>query len=127
MSAKHYVATVGELQPGGKRIVEAGGKSVGVYNIDGVYYALRNLCPHQGAGLCEGVTSAYVTSSGPGDFAYTCEGEIVRCPWHQWEFDIKTGQMVVDPRMRTLTYDVSVEKYEVSVDQEARIYVHLPA
>ncbi|TLS51656.1 Rieske (2Fe-2S) protein [Paenibacillus antri] len=122
---KYLVGKVGDIPPGGKKIVDAGSRSVGVYNVQGRYYALRNLCPHQGAALCTGVTTAFVTSSGPGDFAYECEGEIVRCPWHQWEFDVKTGQMVVDPATRTIAYEVSVEKYDVSVDDEEYIYVHI--
>lgn len=122
---KHFVGKASEIPPGGRKIVEASGRSVGVYNIRGSFYALRNLCPHQGAELCSGVTTAFVTSSGPGDFAYECEGEIARCPWHQWEFDIKTGQMIVDPKMRTMTYDVSVEKYDVSVDEEDQVFVHI--
>ncbi|SDD57289.1 Ferredoxin subunit of nitrite reductase or a ring-hydroxylating dioxygenase [Paenibacillus sp. UNCCL117] len=122
---KHLVGKADDLPPGSKHIITIGGRSIGVYNIHGAYYALRNLCPHQGAALCSGHTTAFVTSSGPGDFSYECEGEIVRCPWHQWEFDIKTGQMVVDPKMRTMTYDVSVEKYDVSVDEEDRVFVHI--
>lgn len=123
---KYCVGKASDLAPGEKMIVEAGGRSIGIYNIRGQFYALRNLCPHQGAALCAGVTTAFVTSSGPGDFSFECEGEIARCPWHQWEFDIKTGQMVVDPATRTMTYDVSVEKYDVSVDDEEFIYVHIP-
>lgn len=122
---KYLVGQASELPPGTRHIVEAGGKSIGIYNVNGTYYAIRNLCPHQGAALCSGKTTALVTSSGPGDFQYEREGEIVRCPWHQWEFDIKTGQMIVDPKMRTMTYDVTVEKYDVSVDSEDRLYVHI--
>jgi nitrite reductase (NADH) small subunit len=122
---KYLVGKAAELPIGSKRIVEVGGKSVGIYNVNGSYYALRNLCPHQGAALCTGVTTAFVHSSGPGDFQYECEGEIVRCPWHQWEFDVKTGQMVVDPKMRTMTYEVSVEKYDVSVDESDQVFVHI--
>ncbi|MFC4597414.1 Rieske (2Fe-2S) protein [Cohnella hongkongensis] len=122
---KYFVGKASDLPPGSKQMIEAGGRSVGVYNINGTYHAIRNLCPHQGAPLCSGHTTALVTSSGPGNFSYEREGEIVRCPWHQWEFDIKTGRMVVDPRMRTMTYDVSVEKYDVSVDQEDHVFVHI--
>ena len=122
---KYLVGKKSELPPGSKAIVDAGGRSVGVYNLAGAYYAIRNLCPHQGAALCAGRTTSLVTASAPGQFAYECEGEIVRCPWHQWEFHIKSGQMVVDPKMRTGTYEVSLEKYDVTVDEEERIFVHM--
>jgi len=121
---RYLVGTVSEIEPGSKKIVDAGGKSVGVYNVGGQFYAIRNLCPHQSAGLCEGITTSFVTSDYPGEYHFEREGEIVRCPWHFWEFDIKTGEMVVDPKTRTKVYDVSVEKYDVVVKEE-QIFVHM--
>lgn len=123
-SQKYVVATVSEIAPGSKKIVEAGGRSIGVYNLDGQFYALRNVCPHQGAQLCKGLVKPLVVSSGPGSFEYEREGEIVRCPWHQWEFDIKTGCMIVDPAMRTKTYEVTVETFGVTVE-EGQVIVHM--
>ncbi|WP_138750825.1 Rieske (2Fe-2S) protein [Paenibacillus sinopodophylli] len=123
-SSQHIVGTVGEIPPGTHKIVEVGGRSVGIYNINGVFHALRNICPHQGAELCKGIVSAYVTSDGPGDFQFDREGEIVRCPWHQWEFDIPTGCMITDAVMRTKTYDVTVEKFGVSIDNDL-ILIHM--
>ena len=50
-------------------------------------------------------------SDGPGDYRLARHGELVKCPWHGWEFDIRTGQSWSDPeRTRTRTYPVSVEK-----------------
>jgi nitrite reductase (NADH) small subunit len=120
----HTVAQVSEIPPGTHKIVVAGNRSIGIYNIDGQFYALRNVCPHQGAELCRGLTKPLVSSSGPGRFEYEREGEIVRCPWHQWEFDIKTGCMIVDPAMRTKSYEVTVEMFGVSVEDGA-VIVHL--
>jgi 3-phenylpropionate/trans-cinnamate dioxygenase ferredoxin subunit len=124
MPERHLVGTVSELVPGSKKIVDVKGRSIGIYNVKGEFYAIRNVCPHQGAELCRGITTSLITSNGPGEFCFEREGEIVRCPWHFWEFDVKTGQMIVDPKMRAKSYDVSVEKYDVSVDEE-RIYVHV--
>lgn len=121
---RYLVGNVNEFMDGRKKIVTAGGKSIGIYPIGGRLYAIRNVCPHQGAELCKGHTSAWIESSGPGDFRYEREGEIVRCPWHQWEFDIKTGCLVVDPSTRTKTYEVTVERFDVTVDQE-QVYVHV--
>ncbi|CAG7627499.1 Rieske (2Fe-2S) protein [Paenibacillus allorhizosphaerae] len=121
---RHIVATVSEIPPGAKKIVEAGGRSIGVYNINGQFHALRNVCPHQGAELCKGLVKPLVVSHSPGSFEYEREGEIVRCPWHQWEFDIKTGCMIVDPAMRTKSYEVTVEKFDVSVE-EGHVIVHM--
>jgi len=121
---RHVVANVSEIPPGAKKIVEAGGRSIGVYNINGQFHALRNVCPHQGAELCKGLVKPLVVSKGPVSFDYEREGEIVRCPWHQWEFDIKTGCMIVDPAMRTKSYEVTVEKFDVSVE-EGHVIVHM--
>jgi nitrite reductase/ring-hydroxylating ferredoxin subunit len=109
----HHLGTMDDFPEGSVKIVDVDRKSIGVYNIKGELYALRNRCPHRGAPLCKGLITSYVTSSEPHKFSMEQEGEIVRCPWHQWEFDIKTGQLVVDPRIRTKAYDVIVENGSV--------------
>jgi len=84
--------------------------TVGVFNLNGQFYALNNRCPHQGGPLCRGELTGLITSSAPGRYAYTRPGEIIRCPWHAWEFDITTGQAVVDPqRSRVRKFPVTVE------------------
>ena len=116
--AKHVIGTVEEIPPGEHKILEVAGRSIGVYNVGGEFYAIRNTCPHQGGPLCEGRVTGFVTASVPGDYTYTREGEIVRCPWHGWEFDIKTGQSWFDPvQTRVRAYPVTVEK----VAQAARL------
>lgn len=108
--AKHVVCRVDELPPGERKIVEIGGRSIGVFNVNGEYFALRNSCPHQGGALCEGQVSGFLMSPAPREYRYVRRGEIVRCPWHGWEFDIKTGQSWFDPqKTRVRTYPVRVE------------------
>jgi nitrite reductase/ring-hydroxylating ferredoxin subunit len=125
----HVVATTAELPPGERLIVELDGRSVGVFNVDGRYYALRNACPHAGAPLCEGTLSGLVTSTVPGSYEYVREGEILRCPWHGWEFDVTTGRSWFDPaKVRVRSYETTVERYEVEryeVEVRAdRVVVH---
>jgi nitrite reductase/ring-hydroxylating ferredoxin subunit len=106
----HVVATTEEIPPGERKIVEIAGRSIGVFNIGGRYYALRNTCPHAGARLCEGTLSGLVTSTTPGEYSYQRDGEILRCPWHGWEFDVTTGRSWFDPaRTRVRTYETTVE------------------
>ncbi len=108
--AKHQVAIVSEIPVGGRKIVEVAGRSIGVFNIGGEFFALRNTCPHQGGALCAGQLSGFLMADVPGNYTYTRRGEILRCPWHGWEFDVKTGQSWVDPeKTRVRTYSVSVE------------------
>lgn len=107
---RHVVCRTAELPPGERRIVEVGSRSIGVFNVHGKYYALRNVCPHQMAPLCKGVVTGTTLPSRPGEYRWAREGEILRCPWHAWEFDITTGRSVFNPhKMRVKTYEVSVE------------------
>lgn len=108
--ATHVVARVAELPPGERRIVEAEGRSIGVFNVDGRFYALRNACPHQGAPLCLGRVTGTVTPGAPGEYSWERDGQILVCPWHAWEFDLATGRSVFNPhRTRVRSYRVSVE------------------
>lgn len=108
--ARHVVGTVDEIPVGGRRIVEVGGRSIGVFNIGGEFFALRNQCPHQGGPLCQGPLSGLPQARVPDEVTYIRRGEILRCPWHQWEFDIRTGQSWVDPaKVRVKSYEARVE------------------
>lgn len=98
-----------QLPPGARRIVEVGGRSIGVFNVDGDYLAIRNRCPHQGGPLCEGVQVGELTSDEPGDYTYSRPGEIIRCPWHGWEFDLRTGASWFDPaKKRVRSYEIQL-------------------
>ena len=106
---KHVVAAVSELPPGSRRLISIRGRPIAVFNLDGEFYALVNRCPHQGAGLCEGDVTGLITADGPGRYRVSRKGEIIRCPWHGWEFDIRTGQSWCEPsRIKTRQYPVEV-------------------
>jgi 3-phenylpropionate/trans-cinnamate dioxygenase ferredoxin subunit len=107
-SNRWIVATVDEIQPGGKKIVAVGDREVGIFNLSGEFFALRHRCPHQGGPLCVGRIAGFLRSSTPGEYVYTRPGEMLRCPWHGWEFDIRTGQSWFDPRLRVRKYEVSI-------------------
>lgn len=105
----HPVCPVSEFPPGERRIVTIDGKSIGVFNVGGRFFALRNRCPHRGAPLCEGQISDLVTAPSPYVWEREREGEIIRCPWHSWEFDLTTGRSVCFPeRIRTKSYPAGV-------------------
>jgi nitrite reductase/ring-hydroxylating ferredoxin subunit len=112
---QHVVARTDEIPPGGRKIVRLEGREVGVFNLDGTYYALKNSCPHQAARVCLGRVVGTTLPRGVYQFEYGQEGRILRCPWHAWEYDITTGQSVFDPRVRVVTYPVQIVDDEVVV------------
>ncbi len=70
------LATLEELPAGAAKEVEFEGRVYALYNIDGTISAIDGICPHQGGPLAEGVI----------------EGTTVTCPWHGWQFDVRSGQ-----------------------------------
>jgi nitrite reductase/ring-hydroxylating ferredoxin subunit len=109
-SRKQIVAcNASDLLPGQRLILELDGKSIGVFNVDGRYFALHNRCPHMGGTLCEGPLTGTALATDQYHFEYSRQGQIQRCGWHGWEFDVKTGQALVDPLVRARTYPVTVE------------------
>lgn len=96
--ARHVVAPVAEIPPGGRKVVEAAGKRIVVFNLDGEFFALLDRCPHQGGPLSGGILCGLTLSEEPGTYRFSRSGEFIRCPWHQWEFDIRTGKSWFDPR-----------------------------
>lgn len=106
----HVVGRASELPPGRRKIVDVNGRSIGVFNVRGRYYALRNTCPHQGAPLCLGAVTGTPAPGRPGEYRWERDGEILVCPWHGWEFDITTGRSIFNPaKTRVRSYEVSVE------------------
>ena len=92
-------------------------RSIGVFNVRGRFYALRNHCLHQAALLCVGAIKGMTLPGKPGEYVWAREGEILRCPWHGGEFDITTGRSIFNPhRSRVKTYEVTVEQDDGVVD-----------
>ena len=94
---KHVVAAASDIPLGGRKLAQVNGRAVVVFNLGGEFFALNNRCPHRGGSLCDGVAVGLAQSREPGDYQYSRKGEIIRCPWHSWEFDIRTGQSWCDP------------------------------
>jgi nitrite reductase/ring-hydroxylating ferredoxin subunit len=127
-----------ELPPGSRRIVSQGrGPGIGVFNVKGRYFAVKNACPHQGGPLCLGeLTGTTVATESSDDWQtveWIREGEIISCPWHHWEFELETGHTTFASRFRVSTYSVSVERlakmqvetYPVEIKDDY-VVVHLP-
>jgi nitrite reductase/ring-hydroxylating ferredoxin subunit len=112
---RRHVCAVEDLPPGTMKLVPAGKFGVGVYNIDGSLYAIANYCAHEGAPLCAGFVGGTneFDPDAPDQLRRVREGRVLRCPWHQWEFDVTTGQNLADPNRRVRTYEVDVTDGEV--------------
>lgn len=110
---RHVVATLREVPPGGRKRVMIAGRDIVLFNVGGEVFAIADRCPHQGGRLSDGRLVGLVEAAGPGCYAWSRPGEIVRCPWHGWEFDLRTGRSRCEPtRLRTHTYKVEVDPYD---------------
>jgi nitrite reductase/ring-hydroxylating ferredoxin subunit len=94
------VGETADLKPGEARVVEAGGKTLALFNANGTYYALDNSCLHRGGPLGEG----------------ELEGTIVTCPWHGWRWDVSTGANTNNPAVKVSCFPVKVEGTAVFVE-----------
>lgn len=112
---KNVVAKTSDIQPGGRIAVTVKGRPIVVFNLDGQFYGLLNRCPHQSAELSRGITAGVTVSESPGLAECIRSGEFIRCPWHGWEFDIRTGQSFCAPD------SIKVRQFDVKVEPGARL------
>jgi nitrite reductase (NADH) small subunit len=107
-----------ELAPGEARAVSLneGRRTLVVGRAhDGEYFALSGRCPHQGGPMAYGVLTGTVGSDQVGQYCWTSD-TVIRCPWHAYDFDVKTGRWLVGDGMRLPTFPVTVENGLVVVD-----------
>lgn len=114
MPERHHVASTDEVPIGARKIVHINGKSIGVFNVNGRYVAILNLCPHAFAPICAGKVGGTTLKSAPGDFKWGRDNEIIKCPWHGWEFDLLSGSCLTDKR-RLHHYEVDVIQQEIYI------------
>lgn len=100
MGAYVRVAGTSEIKPGTGIVAEVNNQQIAVFNVDGAFYAIDNVCVHRGGPLGEG----------------DVEGAVVTCPWHGWQFDVKTGGCVNNPAARVKSFPVKVEGNDISVE-----------
>jgi nitrite reductase/ring-hydroxylating ferredoxin subunit len=109
---RHPVARSDEIPPGGRKIVSVGRVEIGLFNVGGEIRAYRNACPHAGAPVCLGRVSGTSLPSQVYEYVYGREGRVLRCPWHGWEFDLLTGEHLVDPETRLKAVAVEAENLD---------------
>lgn len=88
------VADIKDIQPSSMKEIQINGEAICVVNLDGKYYAIGNVCTHEGGPLADG----------------TLEGYEVECPWHGSKFDIRTGEVTNPPASEPEpTFEVKVD------------------
>jgi nitrite reductase/ring-hydroxylating ferredoxin subunit len=97
------IAKVTDCPPGSALELVAGDRIVALFNVAGTFYAIDGVCPHQGGPLGKG----------------RLEGCILTCPWHGWQFDVRSGQHQLNPRLHQPAFAVRVEEEQILVDVES--------
>ena len=99
MATLTKIAKTSDIPTGTGKVVEISGKTVAVFNCEGTLFAIDNTCKHRGGPLGEGSLS----------------NTTVTCPWHGWEYDVKTGECAMDPSIKVQKFDVKVEGDDVLI------------
>lgn len=106
-----FVAKLMDFEDGGRRLVGAGNRSVGIFRRGDSFFAYRNRCAHQGGPVCMGKVMPRVEAVVDADrqvigecFSET-ETHLV-CPWHGYEYDLESGVCNVDPALRLEAHEV---------------------
>ena len=110
------IAAVQDFPPGARVEVRIGSRKIAIFNVDGHYYGIHGICPHQFAPLAEGRLQGTVICNAETGWQkkWAYDGEIIVCPGHAMEFHVKTGKAIgYDLRLRT--YEVLVEDGEVKL------------
>ncbi len=110
-----YVAALDELAPGERLLVSVSGQTIGVFNTGSRIVAVLNICPHAFAPVCLGKLGGTTLPSEPGEFIWGHENQILRCPWHGWEFDLHSGQCLTD-RRRLKRFPVIIRDQAIYVE-----------
>lgn len=116
----HVIATAAEIGPGCHCLVEVEGSSIRVFNVDGELVAYENRCQHQFGPVCSGAVSgrydaSFDTVTLSTTYEWSREGEILSCPWHGWECDLRSEDCLAVPTVSLRSFEVHVEDGDVVV------------
>jgi nitrite reductase/ring-hydroxylating ferredoxin subunit len=106
-----FVAKAAQFPDGERRIVAHGGREIGVFHWQGKFYAYENLCVHQGGPACEGIMMHKVEDVLGSDRSwlgqkFSSEEIHFVCPWHGYEYDLKTGECAADRNLKLKKFEV---------------------
>jgi nitrite reductase (NADH) small subunit len=109
---KYWVARRDEIREGASKLVTVKGIEFGIFEVQGQIVAWRNVCPHFGAPVCKGAITSTRLPSEVYEYKLGRENEILRCPWHGWEFDLTNGEHLVDPEVKLRRGNLEHENLE---------------
>lgn len=116
---RYVVGQADHFAPGEKRVVHVDPGAIPIVVVRtarGEFYAVRGWCAHQGAALGEGLLTWNTVAVNGQEYSVEREGEILRCPWHSFDYDLKTGRCLAAPdKLRVKTYPVTVEDEQVVI------------
>lgn len=101
MSEFIKVANTSDLPAGRSAVIEIGGRTIALFNVNGEFFALDNTCMHRGGPLAEGFVDQ--------------NNLTVQCPWHGWIYSLATGGSPFDSMAKVEKFDVKVEGEEVMI------------
>jgi len=94
------VGKAADIPPGQGKTVEANGREIAVFNVNGAFHAIDNTCKHRGGPLGEG----------------ELDGAVVTCPLHAWTYDVTTGECFDDPACGVEVFPVRVEGDDLLIE-----------
>jgi nitrite reductase/ring-hydroxylating ferredoxin subunit len=111
-----FVCPLQDLPDGAMRSFRVEGRELLLVRNGDRIYALRDICPHQGARLSDGMITCQRISGSVGEYRLDGDNCLIRCPWHNWEFKLADGAAIHDPtRVRVSAYQTCVDDGQVFV------------
>jgi nitrite reductase/ring-hydroxylating ferredoxin subunit len=110
------VGRLDDFQDRDVTVIAVDGREIGVVRWSDDVYALANLCAHQRGPLCRGTLSPKLESREPGAVELMEGTPVIACPWHGWEFDVRTGRAIWDEGYAVRTYPAQVKNGRVLLD-----------
>jgi len=110
------VGAVDDFTDATVKVLFLDGREIGLVRWRNEFYALRNVCPHQSGPVCIGLLRPKLSAVGIDGLRVEEDSPVLSCPWHGWEFEVKTGFSVAGHPYRVGTYPVRVDSGRVKVE-----------
>jgi nitrite reductase/ring-hydroxylating ferredoxin subunit len=116
------IGTAADFEDGARRLIEVGDIEIGVIRHEGEFHAFENRCLHQGGPVCEGRIMGRVEAVLDDNRRllgerFSSEKQHLICPWHGYEYDLRTGECAADPKLKLRRFEV--------VEEEGTLYVRV--